>query len=72
MSNNDMNGRNQVLMNNDVDLVNAYDDMLDDVHGSVWIAGMTYTASYALSEVDPIAYRVGFNDYLDMIDEDEE
>jgi len=69
---NDMNGRNQVLMNNGVDLVNAYDDMLDDVYGSVWIAGMTYNTSRVLSECDPIAYRCGFNDYLDMIDEDED
>jgi len=69
---NDMNGRNQVLMNNDLDLVNAYDDMLDEAYGTVEIAGMTYDTSRVLSECDPIAYRCGFNDYLDMIDENED
>ena len=38
-----------------------YNDMLDDVHGEF----MGYLASRILREVDPIAYRVGFHDWLD-------
>ena len=68
----DMNGRNQILMSNDVDLVDAYEEMLDEVHGEVTIGHGTYSASQILSECDPIAYRVGFTDYLDMIGEDED
>lgn len=40
-----------------------YNDMLDDVHGDVEIAGITYSTSHALKMVDPIAHRVGFSDY---------
>jgi len=67
-----MNGRNELLMSNDGDLVDAYDEMLDEVHGEVTIGHGTYSASQILSECDPIAYRVGFTDYLDMFEEDEE
>lgn len=47
------------------ELAGMYDDMLDDVYGDVEIAGLTYSTSHALKEVDPIAYRVGFSDWLD-------
>ena len=67
-----MNGREQLLANNDYDLVNAYDEMLDEVYGMVEVAGMMYDTSRLLSECDPIAYRCGFNDYLDSIDYDED
>lgn len=39
----------------------AYDEMLDEVHGEP----MGYPASRILREVDPIAYRTGFHDWLD-------
>ena len=68
---NDMNGRNQIIKHHDSDLVDAYDDFLDEVYGTIEIAGMTYDTSRVLSECDPIAYRCGFSDYLDMVDEDE-
>lgn len=71
MSNN-MNGRNELLMHHEYEVVEAYDDMLDGVYGDVNIGGHNYPTSRALSEVDPIAYRVGFSDYLDMIEEDED
>lgn len=49
----------------DHELHERFDDMLDDVYGDVEIAGMTYPASRTLLRVDPIAYRVSFNDWLD-------
>lgn len=45
----------------------VYSEWLDEL-GDVDICGLTYRASYALREVDPIAYRCGFDDYLDGLD----
>lgn len=44
-----------------------YRDMLDDCHEDVEIAGMTYCTSRALEEIDPIAYRCGYSDYVDSV-----
>ena len=41
-----------------------YRDMIDDFN-EVKIMGMSYCASRVLEELDPIAYRCGFNDWLD-------
>jgi len=41
--------------------LSEYNDMLDDVYGEF----MGYLASRILREIDPIAYRVGFHDWLD-------
>lgn len=40
-----------------------YDEMLDDCYGDVQITGLSYSTSYALKNLDPIAYRCGFADY---------
>jgi len=72
IGNNDMNGRNELMMNHEPAVVEAYDEMLDEIYGDVNIAGHQYSTSRALSEVDPIAYRVGFSDYLDMLEEDDD
>lgn len=48
----------------DADMEQRYVDMLDECHGDVTIAGMTYQTSRALKDVDPIAYRVGMSDYI--------
>ena len=45
--------------------VDLYEDMLDECFEDVQIAGMSYTTSNALKNVDPIAYRVGMSDWLD-------
>ena len=47
-----------------------YDEMLDDCYGEIEICGMSYLASYALKEVDPTAYRCGYNDYVNSIELD--
>lgn len=46
---------------------NGYDDMLDDCCGDVVIGTLTYSPSYVLSVVDPIAYRCGLSEYVDSI-----
>ena len=48
-----------------------YDEMLDDCEGPVELCGMTYSASHVLREVDPVAYRCGFNDYVDSLTHDD-
>lgn len=45
----------------------AYDDMLTEVYGPVVIAGMEFDAAYALNELDPIAYKCGWIDYMDAL-----
>jgi hypothetical protein len=47
------------------ELLEAYDEWLDDVYGVVSICGLEYSASAALRRIDRTAYRCGFNDWLD-------
>jgi hypothetical protein len=47
-----------------------YDQMLDDCYPIVNVCGYEYDPSRALKELDPIAYRVGFNDYLSTLEDD--
>ena len=49
---------------------NQYDDMLDECHDMVTIGHLSYYPSTVLKEVDPIAYRCGYNDYADSVDMD--
>ncbi len=49
----------------DAELHDRYDDLLDETAGEVRVGGLTYSASVVLQAVDPIAYRVGFNDWVD-------
>jgi hypothetical protein len=44
----------------------AYNQMLDE-SGPVIIAGLEFYPSDILKEMDPIAYRTSFNDYMDSI-----
>jgi hypothetical protein len=46
-----------------------FDDMLDE-SGPVVIAGIEFSPSIILKEMDPIAYDTGFNDYMDACDID--
>ena len=46
-----------------VDAKEGYDTMLDDIYGTVNIAGYDYEASHALGMVDPIAYNDGLAEY---------
>jgi len=46
------------------DMESAHDDMLDEVYGTVSICGYEYDAARALREIDPIAYRCGYADFV--------
>lgn len=45
-----------------------YDDMLDGYYEDYNVGRICFTASQVLKECDPIAYRCGFNDWIDEID----
>ena len=47
------------------ELVELYDNMLDETCGSFNCGELRYHASYVLKKVDPVAYRLGFFDYCD-------
>ena len=62
------------IYNTDGELVNAeelYDDYLDS-EGYVDVMGLEFLPSRIISELDPIAYRCGFNDYMDGLYSDGE
>jgi hypothetical protein len=46
-----------------------YEQMLDE-SGPVVIAGLEFSPSAILKEMDPIAYDTNFNDYMDACDID--
>jgi len=57
------------------DAEDQFDDFLNEVNGDIHIGNLTYTTSQVLKEVDPIAYREEFLNWLDAenltTDEDE-
>jgi hypothetical protein len=46
----------------------TYADFLDEIYGQIDICGYKYYASYALSELDEIAYNCGFSDYCNSLE----
>lgn len=53
----------------DYEIMESYNEFLNEVNAEVVINGMSYSPSYVLREVDPIAYRVGLADYESMLEE---
>lgn len=50
-----------------------YDKWLDEIYGEIMIGNISFLPSRILRELDPIAYRCGFSDYIDSLDiEDDE
>lgn len=47
-----------------------YDEFLDEIEGSVTVAGMEFYASDLLKSCDPVAYRCSKNDYESNFDLD--
>ena len=48
-----------------------YDDFLDEIEGSVTVAGMEFYASDILKSCDPVAYRCAKSDYESNFDLDD-
>lgn len=52
------------VTNGEVDLSDSeYEDILDELYGTVEICGMTYNVGSTLSGIDPVAFRCGKGDY---------
>lgn len=49
----------------DFEVDGLYAEMLDEVYPVVNVAGMEYSTSAVLRQVDPIAFRYGMLDWLD-------
>lgn len=49
----------------DQELSDRYDDMLDECYPDIEIGSLRYSPSHVLKNVDEIAYRCGYNDWLD-------
>lgn len=58
-----MKGRNELFM---YELNDMYDDFLNDCYGLVTVAGMQFGTARLLKQADPIAYDIGFTDWLDQ------
>jgi len=50
------------------ELLELYKEDINDSVEMVNIFGMQYEPAYVLQECDPIAFHVGFHDWLDMQD----
>lgn len=56
-------------MYSDEDIEEMYKESLDEM-GDVKLGNLTFSPSRIIKELDPVAYRVGLNDYEDMLMED--
>lgn len=56
--------RGMDVTNGEIDDYDAYDESLDS-EGTVTVAGMEYDPSRIIKELDPTAYRCGYNDWVD-------
>lgn len=50
-----------------IDLEELYRDMLDECEPEVKVAGLSFSASRIIEELDPTAFRCGVNDYADSL-----
>lgn len=49
----------------------SYDDWLNDSYPLVNVCGYEFEPARALKELDEVAYRSGFNDYIDSLDKEQ-
>jgi hypothetical protein len=52
----------------DYEIIEAYNEMLDETNPEIVIGSLIYSPSYVLREVDPIAYNVGLTDFQDALE----
>jgi hypothetical protein len=53
------------------DLIEQYNDDIDLNNSEVNIGSFSWSPSYVLQQMDPIGYKVGFNDFVDSLGIDE-
>lgn len=53
----------------DYETMAKYDDWIDELYGTIRLGETEWETAYVLSQIDPVAYRVGFNEWIDSMDE---
>lgn len=56
--------RGMTVSNGEIDDYDAYDESLDS-EGTVTVWGLEFYPSQIIKELDPTAYRCGYNDWVD-------
>ena len=56
----------------DYEIIEAYNEMLDETNPEIVIGSLRYSPSQVLREVDPIAYRVGLSEWESFVEEQEQ
>lgn len=56
----------------DEELEEMFDEMLDDTGEEVKIGYSTFYPSQILANCDPIAYRIGLDEFIDYLQEQED
>ena len=56
--------RGMNVSSGEIDDYDAYDEALDS-EGAVFVAGIEFYPSRILEELDPVAYRCGYSDWVD-------
>jgi hypothetical protein len=54
----------------DYEIIEAYNEMLDETNPEIVIGSLRYSPSQVLREVDPIAYRVGLSEWESFQEEE--
>ena len=55
------------------DFHEQYEEMLDDVYGDIKLGYLTFQPSRIIRELDPIAYHIGYTEFVDeMLGEEDE
>ena len=57
-------------MSNMKRLVEDFNYYFDDIHGDIVLAGISFSASDILKEMDPIAYNEEFKSFVDNLNVD--
>ncbi len=52
----------------DYEIIEAYNDLLDECNDEIVIGSLRYSPSQVLREVDPIAYNIGLTDFQDALE----
>lgn len=62
--------RDEVTLD-DPNFKEAFDEFLDETFGVVNVAGLEYNTSEVFREVDPVAYRSAFLDWIDSLEDED-
>jgi len=52
--------------------IEEYDEMLDECFEPVALGSLTFNPSDVLFNCDPLAYRIGLDEYVDSMEDDED